>query len=132
MTDQAQRAKNWLFGGLDLRNTAFQEDRAKYCQEVEELRRICAEADRAGQLKLDEIPVKQKENPSTVDQLMAQMQDLQDKVNSVNDVRGFFDLETASQPGSWRVLQYQLLDLPGIMRPGNLYIELEELILELV
>ena len=51
-------------------------------RDLEELRRICCvEADRARQLKLDEPSVRQKENPFTVNQLMAQIQELQDKVN---------------------------------------------------
>ena len=41
--DQAQREKNWLFGDLDMRNRLSREDRAKDCQEIEELRRICCE-----------------------------------------------------------------------------------------
>ena len=82
LSDQAQRKKSSLCDDLEMRNRSFQEDRARDCQEIEELRRICcAEADRARRLKLDELSLKQKENPSTVDQLMAQIQDLQDKVN---------------------------------------------------
>ena len=80
LSDQAQREKSWLFGELDVRKRAFQEDRARDCQGIEELRRICrAEADRARQLKLDELSMQQRENPSTVNQLLAQIQDLQDK-----------------------------------------------------
>ena len=48
-----------------MRNGAFQEDRARDRQEIEELRRICcAEADRARQLKFDELPMQQKERES--------------------------------------------------------------------
>ena len=85
---------------LDTRNRSFQEDRARDGQEIEELRRICcAEADRARQLKLDELSMQQKENPSTVNQLMAQIQELQDKVNPLNDAKEFYDPETASSSG---------------------------------
>ena len=86
MSDQAQREKSWLCEELDMRNLAFQEDLARDCQEIEELRRICcAEADRARQLKYDELSMRQKENLSTLNQLMAQIQELQDKVKSLND-----------------------------------------------
>ena len=48
------------------------EDRAQKSSQIEEWRRICcAEADRARQLKYNELSTQQKENPSTVNQLMA-------------------------------------------------------------
>ena len=85
---------------LELRSRAFQEHRARDCQEIEELRRICcAEADRARQLKMDELSLQQKENPSTVSQLVAQIQEFPDKVNSVNVAREFYYLEAASSSG---------------------------------
>ena len=61
--DQAQRAKkSWLFGEPHIKNKIFQEDRAKDCQEIEELRNICCEeADRARQLKIDERSMQQRE-----------------------------------------------------------------------
>ena len=41
---------------LELRNRFFQEDHARDCQEIEELRRVCCEeADRARQARIDEI-----------------------------------------------------------------------------
>ena len=56
LSDQAQRETSWLCEEVDMRNTAFQEDRARDCQETEEFRRICCvEADRARQLKYDEL-----------------------------------------------------------------------------
>ena len=45
------------------------------------------EVDRARQLKLDELFMQQEENPSTVNQFMTQIQELQDKVNSLIDAR---------------------------------------------
>ena len=36
----SKREKGWLCDELELRNTAFHEDRARKCQEIEELRRI--------------------------------------------------------------------------------------------
>ena len=41
--DQAQRDKISLYGDLELRNRLFQEDHARDCQEIEEIRRICCE-----------------------------------------------------------------------------------------
>ena len=41
--DQAQREKINLCGELDMRNCLSQEHRARNCQEIEELRRICCE-----------------------------------------------------------------------------------------
>ena len=56
LSDEAQREKSRLCEELFLRNSAFQEDRARDCQEIEELRRLCCvEADRSRQLKLDEL-----------------------------------------------------------------------------
>ena len=52
---QAQREKSWLSEELEMRNKAFQEDRARDCQEMDELQRICcAEAERAPPLRIDE------------------------------------------------------------------------------
>ena len=90
LSDQAQRAKSWLCEESDMRNIAFQEGRARDCQEIEELRRICCvEADRARQMKLDEL--------SSASQLMAQIQELQDKANSLTDAKGFYDPENCEQ-----------------------------------
>ena len=55
---------------------------------MEELRRICCEErDRARQLRIDELSVQQEENPSTVNLLLARIQEIQDKVNSLNDAK---------------------------------------------
>ena len=86
--DQAQRDKTSLYGELELRTRLFQEDYARYCQESEELRRICcAETDRARQARIDELSVHQERNPTTVSQMMAQIWDLQNNVNSLSDAR---------------------------------------------
>ena len=88
--DQAQREKICLFGKLITRNRFYQESRAQDGQEIEELRRICCEqADRARQLRIDELSMHQKENPSAVNQLLDQIQDFHDKVNFLNDAREF-------------------------------------------
>ena len=45
-----------------MRNRIFQEDHAKDCQEIEELRRICCEeAGGARQLRIDELSLQQRE-----------------------------------------------------------------------
>ena len=50
--DQAQREKIHLCGELGMRNRIFQESRARDCQEIKDLRRICCEeTDRARQLR---------------------------------------------------------------------------------
>ena len=83
-----------------MKNTAFQEDRARDCQEIQEFQKFCcAEADRARQLKYDELCTQQKENPYAIDLVMAQIQDLQNKVNSLSDATEFYDPETASSSG---------------------------------
>ena len=83
-----------------MRNKLFQESRTKDCQEIEELRRrCCEESDRARQAKLDELSVMQQRDPQTVSQLLAQMRESQDKVNSLSDAREFHDPETAGSSG---------------------------------
>ena len=44
-----------------MRNSVFQEDRAKDGQEIEELRFCCEEADRARHLKTDELSMQQRQ-----------------------------------------------------------------------
>ena len=87
-----------------MRNKLFQESRTKDCQEIEELRRrCCEESDRARQAKLDELSVMQQRDPQTVSQLLAQMRESQDKVNSLSDAREFHDPETAGSSGASHV-----------------------------
>ena len=102
--DQAQREMISLCGELEMRSRLSRENRAKYCQEIEELRRICCEeTDRAGQARIDELSMHQERNPTTVSQLLTQIQDLQDKANSLSDARKFDDPETASSSGATHV-----------------------------
>ena len=55
LTDRTHRDKSSLCDELGMRNKIFHlEDRAKNCQEIEQLRRICcAEVERARQLNYD-------------------------------------------------------------------------------
>ena len=67
---------------------------------MEELKKFCrAEAERAKQLRIDQLCIQDKESQSTVNHFTVEIQELQDKVNSLNDSREFFDPETASRSG---------------------------------
>ena len=60
-----------------MRNRLFNESRARNFQEIEELRRICCEeTNRVRQLRIDELFLQQERNPTTVSQLLTQIQDL--------------------------------------------------------
>ena len=99
--DQAQREKINLCDQLEMRNRLFNESRARNCQEIEELRRYVAEKkDWARQLKIDQLSMQQKGNPSTVSQLLTQIPDLQDKANSFSAAWEFYDPDTASSSGA--------------------------------
>ena len=65
------------------------------CTELES----CTEAERAKQLRIDELSTQEKESKSSVNQLMVQIQELQDNVNSLSDARDISDPETASSSG---------------------------------
>ena len=83
-----------------LKSRLFQESHAKDCSEIEELGRNCREeTERSRQLGSDELFAQKKDEPSTVNQLLSQMQDLQDKVNDLNEEKEFYDPETASSRG---------------------------------
>ena len=98
--DQAQREKVNLCGELEMSNSIFQEKRVRDCQEIEELRRMCcSETGRARKLKIDDLSLQQKGNPSTVSQLFTQVQDLQNKENSLTGTRAIYDPETGSSSG---------------------------------
>ena len=99
--DQARRDKMNLYGELELRNRLSQENHARDCQEIEELRTICCEeSHRARQAKIDELSVHQERNATTTSQLLTQMQELQNKVNSLSDTREFYDPDSGSSSGA--------------------------------
>ena len=75
-------------------------------------KKCCTEGDRAKQLRIDELSIPEKESRSTVHELMVQIQELQDKVNSLNDFSEFNDPETASSSGSSHVPS-QLMRIPS-------------------
>ena len=67
---------------------------------MKELKKFCcAEAERAKQLRIDEFCIQEKKSQSTVNHFTVQIQELQDKVNSLSDSREFFDPETVSSSG---------------------------------
>ena len=71
-----------------MRNKLFREDHARDRQEIEELRRICCEeTDRARQARIDEMFVHQKRDRASVSQLLIQILDEQNKLNSFTDTR---------------------------------------------
>ena len=82
----------------------FRENQATDCQEIEDSRTdCCEETDRARQARNDELSMHQERNPTTESQLLAQIQDLQNKVNSLSDAREIYDPETASSSGATHV-----------------------------
>ena len=100
LINQTRRKKSWLCDESDMRIRAFQGDRARNCREIEELQRIfCVDTERARHLRCDEPSTQKEENNSTVNQFMVQIQELQDKVNSLNDAKESHDPETASSSG---------------------------------
>ena len=100
-----------LYGALELRNRVFEEDRARDCQEIEEWRKICCEdTDRARQARIDELPGLQERNPTTVSQLMTQIRELHNKVNSLSDARIFYDPESGSSSGATHVPDQSTLE----------------------
>ena len=93
-----------LYGELELRNGLFQENHARDCREIEELGRIgCEEIEPARQGRSEELSMQKRRNPTTVSQMMAQIHDLQNKVNSFSDAREFYDPESGSSSGATHV-----------------------------
>ena len=100
----SERDKISLYGELELRNRLFQENRARDCQEIEELRSICCEeAGGARQARSDELSLQQERNPRTVGQIMAQIWEVQNRVDSLSDAREFYDPESGSSSGATHV-----------------------------
>ena len=50
-------------------------------------------------MRSDELSIQKEENPSRVNQLMVQIQELLDNVNSLNDAKEFYDPEAARTVG---------------------------------
>ena len=89
-----------MYGELETSNRPFPEHQVKHCQEIEELRIICCEeTDGARRAGIDELSMQQEGNPSSVSQLLTQIQELQHKVSSLSVAKEFCDPETASSSG---------------------------------
>ena len=80
-----------------MRDRLRHECQARRSQEIEELRRIChEETNRVRKLKIEELSPRQERDPTTVSQLPAQIQGLQNQSDSLADAREFHDLDTGS------------------------------------
>ena len=73
-------------------------------KKIEDLRRICCEeTEQAKHARSDELSMQQQWNPTTVSQMMAQIREIQNKVNSLSDAREFYDPESGSSSGATHV-----------------------------
>ena len=80
---------------------------------------------------MNELSAQEKESKSTVNRLMVQIQELQDKVNSLNDTRELYDPETArsfcifprSQP-AYEYSESSWIDWPRFLHAAR-YMELK-------
>ena len=87
-----------------MRTRLYQQSHRRTCQEIVELRRICCEeTDRARQVRIDEMSVQHVRDPTSVTQLVTQIQDLQNKVNSLSEATEFHGPQTASSSGACHV-----------------------------
>ena len=87
-----------------MRNRLRQESQTRTCQEIGEVRRICCEeTNQVRHVKIDELAMQQESDPTTVNQPLAQIQELQNQVDSFSDAREFHDPKTASSSGTSHV-----------------------------
>ena len=95
--ENSRREQAWLRAEKENQERILQETRIGTLQETEESKKICGTgAERTQRLRMDELS---QDSQSTVNQLTVQIQELQDKVNSLNDSSDFHDLETANTSG---------------------------------
>ena len=100
--DQAPRRQNklvWRIGNEE--QTLLR----KFSERLPRKRRIAENLLRSKQIERDKqelmsCPCIKKGIPTTVSQLLTQVQDLQNKVNSLSDVREFYDCELGSSSGA--------------------------------
>ena len=97
-----------------MRHRLFQENHARDCQAIEELRRICWEKKQIEQDKQELMNCVR--NPTTVSQYWLKIQDSQNKVNSLPESREFYDPETASSSGATHIPSQPLI----ILSPRNM------------
>ena len=93
--------RRWNFTKRNNYLMTLREERAGYALKwVEELKNMCfTEAEKAKQLRSEELSTQKEESKSTANQLMVQNQEFQDKVYFLNVAREFYDPETASSSG---------------------------------
>ena len=101
--DQAQGDKISLYGELELRHRLFQENHARDFQEIEELRRICCEETERARQAIIVNCLCIKRGILRLTQLLTQIKELQNKVNSLSDAREFYDPESGSRSGATHV-----------------------------
>ena len=76
----------------------------RIAKKIEESRRICCdETDHARQGRIEELSMQQQRNLTIVCQMMAQIRDLQNKVNSLSGARALYDPELGSSSGATHV-----------------------------
>ena len=107
--NQAQREKINLCRKLEMKYRLFQESRARHCQEIWELRRICCEeTDRARQLRIDELSAGEEsyfcESALDSNSEFAEQGDFRGRRNE-----NFYDPETASSSGASHVPSQPLI-----------------------
>ena len=101
LTDQTRRERSWVCHELEMRNRAFQENRDRNCHEIEEWQRFCCtEAERARQLRCDELSTQQKRILPQWTGLWLRFRNCQTRwVSSLNDAKEFHDPEHVSSSG---------------------------------
>ena len=99
------REKVSLSGEFGIEKCALPRESCKRWPRNEKLRRICCEElEQTRKARSEELSLQQRRNSTTVSQMMAQIQDLQNKVNSLSDGREFYDPESGSSSGATHVL----------------------------
>ena len=91
-----------------MKNRLRHESQVRTSQEIGELRRICCEGTNQVRHVKIELSLQQERDPAFVSQLLAQIQGLQNQVDSLSDARAFHDLETTSSFGMSHVTSQTL------------------------
>ena len=95
--DQAQRERVNLCGELEMRKRIRYENQVSTNQDSEELRRICSEEEnQVRRLQFEELSVRQEKDLNTVSELLKQIREMQDQMNSLVEDKEFHDPDTAS------------------------------------
>ena len=73
-------------------NRELESQRLELYQQINGQIRLKEKTDRARQLRIEELSMQQERNPSTESQFLTQLQDLQNKVNSLTDAKDLFTI----------------------------------------